>query len=421
MESKNLFFLIYAIGFITLTLIPFKILTFSHLIISSHHIGSGLIIFLFINNLFKTRGQILFPDPIIKKLLLSFFLIISLSVIQAINIYAFFSTYKNLLLGIIIYLVTVSLLKRNYINSIMNIVLLGCILSVFIQFTIFFSFPNSYHWLDLIIYPKYMSLLTADGLRNRYFSDFFYFATIPLLTVMVNSKINKIKRTSIVLILSLLFLAMVSNYRTVFLLTLISLSAFIKKIKFGKLFTLILLITLLIIFRGVAINLTDNSSIDRVFSNEEVDQSTIISRFKLLTESWDIGIQLPLGGVGIGNFYDYVDKKLINLSLWDWKAVRTRLTVIDPHNIFAKLFVETGFLGLIFYITLQIYFIIKDSLNYYQKGAMQRGIVQSFWILSLYTLVNPVSIVQFQILYWGLRALIDLNLKEHQQMQLSDQ
>jgi len=115
----------------------------------------------------------------------------------------------------------------------------------------------------------------------------------------------------------------------------------------------------------------------------------------------------PLFGVGLGNYYDNLPPEKKNfLSLSNWQNKEAQIASTNPHNIFAQILSELGFLSLLFYLIMISYFAISDIKILLTQNNFTKAIIISFWSLFIFSLFNPTTTLTYNSLFWILRALI---------------
>jgi O-antigen ligase len=115
----------------------------------------------------------------------------------------------------------------------------------------------------------------------------------------------------------------------------------------------------------------------------------------------------PLLGVGLGNYYDNLPpEKKSFLSLSNWQNKESSIASTNPHDIFAQILSELGFVSLLFYLIMISYFAISDIKILLKQDNFAKAVVISFWSLFLYSLFNPTTTLTYNSLFWVLRALI---------------
>lgn len=258
-------------------------------------------------------------------------------------------------------------------------------------------------------YGDYWKVFRINLQRQRYFIDIYDFCLIPLFFYFI--KINNrfvLKVIPSVLIFSLTIFAFVSNFRSHILMLFASIFGLI----FFGMQNRIKNLLLVLIFIFLITNLIPNqpgrkSTLDRILYPEEEEYKTLETRYYLWDKSMELGLNYPINGIGLGNFYEYLptSKKLI--STFEFYKNLIEITYIHPHNIFFETIAETGFLGLVSVIMLISHFAIKDLTKLKYSERFNTYAVISFWSLLSFSLFNPVNSLIYQNLLWTLRAIIE--------------
>lgn len=344
------------------------------------------------------------------KIILMFVVTQSLSVLSAINISEFLKIYKNIILGVIFFFISNHAIsnKKRLRFLLVSIVLLIS-MNLIYRVIIFFKPEFLYQIFTAVIYDKFIYFLNIQANRSRFFVEYFDWAEIPLIIFLFYKEKNFVNKSLLIAItFFLIYFSILSGYRALFLVSLIGflMSFFILRSKRYFFILLIILFTVIFFGQQMLIRKLITSPIDRLIDILSNDISTINSRLIFWQEAWNMGLTSPIFGIGLGNFYDNLpNKKIIIPSLFDWKNELMRVTVIHPHNVFFASLAETGFFGLFSLLTLIIYFFISD-LNNFKTGNFAQSLISSFWLLFSLSLVEPNFILQYQITFWLLRAMI---------------
>jgi O-antigen ligase len=111
-------------------------------------------------------------------------------------------------------------------------------------------------------------------------------------------------------------------------------------------------------------------------------------------------------GVGLGNFYNFLSNSYKKKSINPWVNDLQQITFNDPHNILLSIGAENGFLALLFFTLLLLFFLKKDMKNFFGKKIINKILILSFWNLFLLGLQEPTYTLGYQILFWVLRGLL---------------
>ena len=128
---------------------------------------------------------------------------------------------------------------------------------------------------------------------------------------------------------------------------------------------------------------------------------TITSRVAKWEKSMEMGISKPIFGVGLGNYYDYIDFSM-KQTLTPFENVRKEFELAShyPHNIFFVTFAETGVFGLGSLMLLFLYFVRQDLTSLSKRNGFEKAFIIGFWVLIAHSLFNPVATVKFWMTFW---------------------
>ncbi len=325
-------------------------------------------------------------------LILLFFFIQSISVINSINVNDFILIYKDVIIGLSSFLLFY--VYRSKSKSIIKVIIIGVIISILFQFIIIAAEPI-FDLLKPFIYYKYLVLLEANLERNRIYTLSFDEVFIPLLFISYSYK-------SYIYSFIILLISIISQWRIRVLMSIFSLlSSFFIQSK--------LLYVLLIIGVGfisysafnVVINKQNNTFFQRIDFQDDPNLSSITSRVNQVQFAFNNVAPL---GFGLGSFADYTSSqyKLVTSSQTTLNAAASE----HIHNILANYLFETGLFGFIVFSLLTLMFIKSDYKIMLGKDIIKKAFVLSFWGLYLYGLFNPVYVGTYQFFFWGVGGLL---------------
>lgn len=354
------------------------------------------------------------------KPLLIFFLIYfafqTISIVNAFSLGDFVHDYKNIFIGGMFIFITVFAKEniRNLNSRIVSILLAAGIFNFFYQLLIFFL-PDLFKTLGgIFVYSGHLSLVFANMQRGRIFIETYDEILIPFIFIFF-LKMKKNKRN--ILFIFLLFMMVIlpsflSDFRTRILMLVFSFSASIIIFQRIKLFRLLIFSFLIVVVYLAYFILNSTygySFVDRLnFQSQTQDVETIDFRIRNIFYSYELAIKNPLTGVGLGNYYANLPIQKINFSDPNNPSSELAIASQNPHNIFAQILSETGFLSIFFYVFMLCYFLISDLKNIRLKkfNEYSKAFIISFWTLFVYSLFNPVVGLTYNMLFWMLRALI---------------
>lgn len=398
----------YILSIILIILPPFYLFPIRSLFFTSYTAGSLLLVFLFIYiNLDGNHS--LKPDMTVFLISL-YLLAVSLSVINAINISSFLSLLKNIYLGVMVFFISRHLLnKKGLFSLIIKAIYISTILNCFYQAVIFFRIEPLFSFLNTGLYDRFFDYVLLQADNGKYFGEIYNFSFIPILFYgMFHSNKKLIQVVSFLLISLLVYFSFVSGYRTIVLVVFFGVLSS-TLVHYGRKFIRPFLLTLVISFILYSLSQITNpfSVIERFSLSEQGDVSTLITRLGLWKKSFDVGLSAPIGGVGLGNFYDYSPtKKARGLLLSSSASKWSELASTQSHNIFFSIFAETGLLGFVAFSILIVYFIMNDAHSLRGNNTLSKYVICCFWSLFIYSLFNPVVVLQYVGLFWLMRAAI---------------
>jgi len=428
MKLEKILLYNFIISFFLVRLQPFYYFPFIRNPLFNTHTLARLFILLnliIIFYLLWNKKARLFLNKKVSVLIMFFFITLTLSIISAINIVSFLSSYKEFVFGIMFFINTLYIFKeRKEIELFVKWINLTLFLNIFVMLLIYF-FSNWGNIFQFFLYEKYWDVLRVNLLRGRYFIEFLDFALLPFIFYefflfknnFESNNIKKIKRilSGVIILFLLIFLALVSNFRTHILMlsfSFLCIFLFIFNNKFTfKMKSLIVFFLLFfyLSFNFVIRNFFLRTTLDR-FNLQEEEYGSIIGRFKMWDYAKEMLIYKPFTGIGLGNYYDYLpNKEKTVFSLFEFSKLLNQVTLIDPHNIFFSLLSQAGLfsnfflIAIIFYFLKEDYFVIKIKHN---KLNLIKTFIISFWGIFLYSAINPVITFHFWTLFFVFRAII---------------
>lgn len=350
-------------------------------------------------------------------IILLYFISQTLSICGAANITVFIAIYKNIVIGMVIFLIAyLTSWDRQYIKKVLLTLVVSTIINSAYQFVIYFKFPPLYGLLQTVIYNKYFDFVVLQAERPRFFIELCNEVMAPILLSYYYYFSKKGLISTLVLVGLLgasLFFSIASNYRIIFIVFIFCIvsSIWLYESKNINKFTIIFLCLALLIFTLQKITLQSqySTSISRLTFEDAENTNTLSGRVAMWQQAFEMGKSSPLFGVGLGNYYD-MSKKPSNRYGNSFDL--SKVTLIHPHNVFVSAFSSTGLLGLLSLIILYSYFFMKDLIMYREnKIGLQHYLIISFWGLFISSLTGPRETVQFLALFWLLRGLIEADLK----------
>jgi O-antigen ligase len=409
-NNDNLLIFLLAIVIAIIRFPPFYFLFIKNSVLISYNLGRLILLILFVYLLIKNR---LFKMQ--KKLLiviLFYFLSISLSIISASNISAFLSVYKDIISSMVIFFITFSIVNKKSIYTIIKVLVITFIINLIFQSIVYFVPSIAKTYFFPILYDKYIHFYEFLANRGRFFGESFDEVLIPFVFIFLIQNKRLINKIIYSIYLSLMvFITVISSWRTKTLMLIFAMMnstlLFLPQIKrYLGVFTILFLLSIFLSDK-LSLKISGFNIYDRIFL-EEPSNPTIISRLNYWKEATEIGLSTPITGVGLGNFYDYLSNKSKagRLRVFSINNIET-MVIDDPHNIFFSTFANTGFLGLISFVILIIFFLITDLQVLGKQILYLKGALIAFWALFIFSLLNPAMYYSYLLFFWLLRGIIE--------------
>lgn len=349
-----------------------------------------------------------------KALILFFLLTQSLSLLPANNIFVFLQRYSKILIGILAYFVTKRVIKEMTYKQIFSWLFFGFLIALIFQIILLFLSDFFFNVGLFLIHENVLNITKANYDSGKLFDDTYLEVVIPILIFYLLEKQRRYRFKKIIIFVTLFItsiIAFASNFRYRALTFSISLIASIIFLGKGKnivknlVAILIAVFIFLPLFDKLASNLNSYSLIDRVVNQKEYEKTgTIAWRLKMFDKSIELS-RYSLFGVGLGNMADYLNKNSLpldrSLNLKAKGALES-----GPHNIFFQLLAETGFVGLISFLMMLIYFIRKDIAILKTKDITRKTLIICFWTLIFSGQFFPAINLTFYVIFFVMRGLI---------------
>ncbi|MFZ5932512.1 MAG: O-antigen ligase family protein [Patescibacteria group bacterium] len=382
--------------------------------------------FLNVNTLAKILWLIIFLPLVLPKeksvakegtllwLFLAFFVSQALSVFGAINVFAFLQQYEDLIFTALFFFISFRLINNvGDIKNVVAVLLAGGVINLIFQAAIFL-FPNAFlKFAELFLHEGYLEIIKINVGRSRVYFEGYDEILIPILIYLWVNLREKISSTfSLFYLLLITTFSFISNFRTRFLMLIFSLFSslflFLKTKKTYLLGLFMIPATIFFLYSVLSRNVGFTVFDRLLLESEREDVKTVTGRVEKWKKTVEIGLSAPLFGVGLGNYYDYLDPAMKQyVSLFEQTRKEFELAAYDPHGIFFKIFAESGFLGLFSFLLLLAYFLKKDFKILLAKDDIPKTFVISFWTLFLYALINPSYTTKYQALFWLIRVLVE--------------
>jgi O-antigen ligase len=343
-------------------------------------------------------------------LVLGYFATQSISIVRTINITDFLPLFINLTTGMLTFFLSSRSFTKEDLKIIMRVFMLIGVISVFFEAIIYFAPYIVSQYLIPLFDTKYSGYFLYQYERNRFFGDTFDVVLLPVLFYHVSQKSTFIQKIpSTVLLACIAFFAILSNWRFKLVMLIFSfiwsLSLFWSRLKQFKRWIFFVCFIGITISIGTANGVIGENTIDRLFSTQKRDFSTILTRFDYWSDAVTIGMSSPITGVGLGNYYDYLSPSTQrNQEPVSVGGVRYRID--DPHNSFVGTFAYTGFLGFVMYVLVLIAFLTSDLKTYSSSSDIRKICIAIFWTFFLYGQFNPAIDFRSQFIFWFFRGII---------------
>jgi len=387
-------------------LIPF----FKNSLLTTQAFARIIIVFIFLYVCLYKKLSL--NKRVLNILIIAFFIFLSISIIQVVNIFAFIQIYKDYLLGMMAFICFHYFKKES--KKIFWVLIIASFFNIIYQ-TLLYFLPISHNLFATIIYQNHWDLVEKKLIiEQKIYTETFDESFLSLLLVTVISKPISKKSVFLVFIsLMITFLSLLSNIRTRILMTFINITltvlVFIKNSILYSLLIVFLFINILLVADKVSLRFFSFSFVNRIqMDNQQMDVNTIISRVEQIKYSITIGLN-TVHGIGLGNYYDYVVAPLsykINKKITGWRFNNQISGIMYVHNNFASILAELGIFAFLTYISLIMVFIITDVKSWYLSNKYQKAIIISFWTIFSFGVFNPPISGSYQFLFWGLRGLL---------------
>ncbi len=373
-----------------------------------------LFIFFVLAVRFYQKGFNLKIDRGLLVLFLLYYVSQSFSIINAMSPVAFLERYEDFFFASIFFFVTTYIVnKKKVINNILYILFAASILNIIFQLLIF-KFPDFITGFGrFFIHEGYIEIIQINIQRQRIYAEVYDEMLIPIIIyLIVKSKDSLEKVFYAVLFFLISIFSFLSNFRTRFLMMVVALaSAYAILFQRFKKITYFLLALVAVLYIGYTFlfRALGFTVIERVLLEDQPeDVSTITSRVTRWNKSVEMGLSSPIFGVGLGNYYDNLDFSMQRVfSPYESILREFELASYYPHNLFFRVFAETGFFGLAALTLLFVYFIKVDLKILRKSNYLAKAFIISFWILIIHALFNPSSTVKYQVFFWLFRVLIE--------------
>lgn len=277
-----------------------------------------------------------------------------------------------------------------------------------------------------LLFQRYENFVFLHDLnRGRIFSviDFEYY--VPSLAALLLHSSNKrhskvFGRVQFVFLLAISLAAiLLVNYRYRFLTFAIGLACIIffggKYARFIRRAVVWTVALTGVLYVGISVVLSRPTIVDRFLIRDYAeDWVSIDRRFVMYRQAWDLFLQAPFLGVGLGNYKDNVQ---IVYSRYGGRSYEPYYKILQnvyayPHNWFLTVLAENGVIGFFILIVL-LYVFLKTDIRVYRRlrGDQRTVLVITSAISWLYVFANMFTMMHVAlpvvIAFWSTRGMVD--------------
>ena len=191
--KTEIIFTIFCISFFLLRLPPINLFGIESSFTSTHSLVRyiHILIFIFLLIDIKTRNKITSIQKQLSYLILFYIFAQSLSVIRTVNISQFLLIYKNIIFGILTFLITKTLVTRNNIHFLIKTLILTFLINFVYQFFIYFYPQIVYLYLKPFFDQNYWQYFDYQYQRHRFFGDMLDEPFLPIIFYIIISSRSK--------------------------------------------------------------------------------------------------------------------------------------------------------------------------------------------------------------------------------------
>lgn len=381
----------------------------------TNNIARFLCIFFIASNIYK------WDESPMKKASFSFVIVYfisqSLSILVAQNHQSFLAVFKDIIFGILFYVLGYLLIDKKSIKSVPFILFSSVFINLILEA---FLYSKSYigKLIELVMNEKYLYFFNYQAARNRYFGDSLNEAFLPIFfyIMFLSTKKSPILKvlSGIALILSI-FLTIIASWRTKFIIMVFSmvLSIVVILIKKGRDATIFTITFATLILFSASLFATFNTQRNifvRLLEDDAINMQADTSRKNFLYEAVSLGMSSPFLGVGLGNYYDGLtaqsktSKKSKNADMY-----REFILIDDPHNLLLGAFATSGTIGLLALLAMLIRFMTKDYYHILHSRGDPLAVVLiiTFWSIFIYAFFNPWLYFAYLSTFWFIRGIVE--------------
>ncbi len=404
-------FILFLISLFILNLPPFQLY-----ILNVQNIFAGINILIFLHIFLISRNRRILINKIKKNktesyILTCLFVVISISVFQALDAALFLNKYASILLSLLVYInITFFEIK---VNKYIYTIFFAWIIANLINELFLFLNPNLYlSTMPNFLVNKELIMVKDEISRNRLTISTYIEIFLPIL-YWLYFKVKKNRFVLLIQIILINILAFYSGWRIRGIICITSLLQIVRIYwlsikKLGFYLKLSFLIIPFVVF--ILLNtsfITNNPTLNRLLYE---DQNTIGSdetRTHILGQSLDIFKANPLFGVGLNNNYIYRQNSQFSpdKSQNSSKLVREA----GSHNLYIDLLLDIGIFGFIVFFTLLTFWLYEDRENIKNKDIFP--FILAYYLILLYAFFHSIGGYRFFSILFLLRSIIKNNRK----------
>lgn len=335
----------------------------------------------------------------------------SLSVIGAVNYEAFLLRYKDVVFPGLFLLASFAYWRSK--ASFVKVMVVTLVINFGYQ-AIAYLWPSMYSLIgNSLLYEGHREFVAFNLARGRVFIETYDEVIFPFLFVSGFYSFSKNRVGRRVFPWLIIFPTLLSNFRSRLLMLVVGVvltgAAWFKswRVVMG---VILVSAVALVSSDVISLRLWGFSMVDRVLLKSNYDDvQSLNSRWQGITQSFELGMQYPVTGVGLGNYFDFLPTYTRNsvFSLSNYYG-GVWISSLNPHNIFAQIVAETGLLGLGYYLFMLGMFLKTDWRIYRldKRNDFALASIIAFWTLFSYSLFNPTTTLTYNTLFWILRGAI---------------
>lgn len=393
---------IYLVSILLVLLPPFVL--FNNPVVGTHSISKiiwgSLSLYQFIYHK-KNIHTLWVKNKKTLSLTLLFFLSQLFSIIYAKDTVAFFYGFEDFFFGYLFFINSLFLVNKIKSNQLLQLLTISLYFNLVLNWLLILYPDVFFRLFQHLLSSQYLLIIREEFERNRLGMENYDFVILALFLFLI-VKENKNTIQNYLLLIANSFLVAISNFRTktVLLITTIFFMLYFlkKRVVYFLVFFAIVTMMFVVDFKLSSFRV---NVVDRYINNKK-NIFSVVSRFDAWKKSIGILVNNQYHGIGLGNYKYYVNPGIFNDTRKDKSYYHAIYN--DPHSKPIKVLVETGVVGIFFYLTMMGYFLYND-IKVFSKNDRDKSIYSvCFWILTIFSLYNPTEMVKYQMLFWFFRS-----------------